>query len=432
MDTPTWPPAPSEPAPGPAAPTPAWGSVAWPPPAAPGRPHHRWLGAAFGAGLITSAAALLLYAQASGLTRSASPSVSTPTGPYSTSPFSGGGFGSLSGGGGDSTGGTGTSGASVDASSIAAKVDPAIVDVTSTLAGGDEAAGTGMVITSGGEVLTNNHVIDGAIRVVAQIDGTGPLHPVRVVAADPADDVALLQIEGVSNLKTVSIGDSSNLAAGQAVVAIGNALGRDGQPSVAAGQVAALGQTITATDDTGSDAETLNGLIQVTASVVPGDSGGPLVDTSGHVIGMDTAASMSGRRRISVSSVGFAIPINSAMAIVHQMQSGAYAVPKSSNGGSATAPSGSQALLGVEVEDGGAQPGALIVGVEAGTPADSAGLTAGDDIVSLGGTAVGSASDLSAAIGAHHPGDRVEVDWLDQSGQQHSATVQLAAAGSSA
>jgi S1-C subfamily serine protease len=431
MDTPIWPPAPSEPAPGSAAPSPAWGSPAWPPPVAPGRPRHRWLGAAFGAGLITSAAALLLSGQASWLTGSgSSPSVATPTGPSSTSPFSGGGFGSLRGG--DSSGGAGTaSGASADASSIANGVDPAIVDITSTLTGGDEAAGTGMVITSGGEVLTNNHVIDGATSVEAQIDGAGPLHPVRVVAADPADDVALLQIEGVSNLRTVSVGDSSTLAVGQTVVAVGNALGRSGEPSVAAGQVAALSQTITATDDTGSNAETLNGLIQVTAQVVPGDSGGPLVDTSGHVVGMDTAASMSGRRRISVSGVGFAIPINSAMAIVRQMQGGAYAVPHSTGGGS-TASSGSQALLGVAVEDGGGQPGALIVGVEAGTPADSAGLAAGDDIVSLGGSGVASASDLSAAIRSHRPGDRVEVDWVDQNGQQHSAAVQLAASGSAA
>jgi S1-C subfamily serine protease len=254
-----------------------------------------------------------------------------------------------------------------------------------------------------------------------------------VIAADPADDVALLQIEGVSRLTTVSIGSSSTLAVGQSVVAIGNALGRSGEPSVASGQVAALGQTITATDDTGANAETLNGLIQVTARVLPGDSGGPLVDSSGRVVGMDTAASTSGRRRISVSGVGFAIPIDSAMAIVRRMQAGSYPAG-SSGGGQSTVTSGSQALLGVEVEDAGAQggAGAEVVGVQAGAPAEGAGLAAGDDILSLGGTTIASASDLSAAIRSHHPGDRVQVHWVDQDGQQHSATVQLAGVGSAA
>src|SRR5207302_7735688 len=124
-----------------------------------------------------------------------------------------------------------------------------------------------------------------------QINGSGPTHDAHVVGTDAADDVALVQIDGVSGLKTVSIGDSSKVSVGDPVVAIGNALGRPGPPSVSQGTVTALGRTITATDQNGGNPETLSNLIQVNASILPGDSGGPLVNGSGSVIGMDTAAS---------------------------------------------------------------------------------------------------------------------------------------------
>jgi S1-C subfamily serine protease len=417
----------------------AWGAASWSAPGwtPPSGPPHRSLGMAVSAGVlaVATAAAIVLHGHTvlvqPGSSTAVSPSVPSGDGSSSgTGPFSGlfprGSAGNLPGGA--VPGGAAGSGGSVDTSAIAAQVDPGIVDVTSTLIDG-VAAGTGMVLTSGGEVLTNNHVIDGATRVQVQVDGSGPLHPARVLAADPSDDVALLQIEGVSRLRTVSIGDSSSVAVGDTVVALGNALGRSGQPSAAAGQVTAIGQTITATDDTGASAETLNGLIQVNAGILPGDSGGPLVNTSGRVVGMDTAASSGGFRRRSVAGVGFAIPIDSAMAVVQQMRSGAYR-PGTSSGGTAAAPAGQQALLGVEVESGSALSGsgALVVGVQAGTPAEGAGLTAGDAIVGLGGTSVTSAAGLTSAIRAHHPGDRVEVVWLDQAGQQQSATVRLASA----
>jgi len=304
--------------------------------------------------------------------------------------------------------------------SIAAQVDPAVVDITSVFPEG-VGMGTGMVITSSGEVLTNNHVIDGAVRIQARIDGTGPTYRVHVIGADPADDVALLQIEGASGLKTVSIGDSSRVAVGDSVVAIGNALGRNGTPAAATGQVVALDRTITATDQTGAGAETLTGLIQVNANILPGDSGGPLVDAAGKVIGMDTAASARRFRFRTGTTAGFAIPINTAMSIAGQLRSG---------GGASSAQPAPRALLGVQVQDATAEgvSGALVAGVEAGGPADAAGIVPGDVIVSLGGKNVDSASALSAAIRAHHPGDRVQVVWLDQSGQQQSAVVQLVAA----
>jgi S1-C subfamily serine protease len=210
------------------------------------------------------------------------------------------------------------SASSIDAASIAAKVDPAIVDITSTLSNGI-AEGTGMVITPGCQVLTNNHVIEGSTRVTGRIDGTGPIHPMRIIGADRRHDVALLQIEGASNCTTVILGDSSTVALGDQVLAIGNALGRGGTPAIAAGQVVALGRTITATDEDGSNPETLGDMIETDADIQPGDSGGPLLNASGQVIGMDTAGSSADD---GTPTDGFAIPIADAMAVVGRLRGG--------------------------------------------------------------------------------------------------------------
>jgi S1-C subfamily serine protease len=345
--------------------------------------------------------------------------VTTPA-PVQQQPF-GGRFGNPYSGGTGSSGSTGSgsagSSATLDPTSIAGKVDPAVVDITSSMTGGT-AAGTGMVITPGGQVLTNNHVIQGATFITAQIAGTGKKYRATVVGADPADDVALLQLQGVSNLKTISIGDPSKVAVGDSIVALGNALGQG--DSAVAGNVVAVGQTITATDDTGANAETLTNLIQVDANVQPGDSGGPLIDASGKVIGMDTAASSGGRgfRFRGTSAQGFAIPIDTAMSIVQQLR----------NGGGAPQTAAQTALLGVDVANASAQgtTGALVLGVQPGTPAESAGIAAGDVITSFGGKSITSSPTLSTAVKAHKPGDRVSVAWVDQGGQTHNTTLQLA------
>ena len=207
----------------------------------------------------------------------------------------------------------------LDVTGVAASVDPAIVDITTTLANG-AAAGTGMVLTSSGEVLTNNHVIDGATDIRIQVAGHGVSYGATVLGYDAADDVALLQIDGVSGLTTIAAGDPDGAAVGDAVVALGNALGRGGTPAAAPGSIVALDQTITATDDDGSNPETLRGLIEVDAAIQPGDSGGPLVDAGGTVIGMDSAGSSSGP--FSTTAVaGYAVPIDHALAIAHQIES---------------------------------------------------------------------------------------------------------------
>jgi len=299
---------------------------------------------------------------------------------------------------------------------VAAKVDPAVVDVTTTLAGqAGTAKGTGIVVTSNGEVLTNNHVISGAASITVQIDGTGRSYSATVVGYDATDDIAVLQIQGgVSGLKTASIGDSSALSVGQSVLAIGNALGAGGTPAVTSGQITALQQTITASDAVGGSAETLTGLIQMNALIQPGDSGGPLVDASGNVIGIDTAGQSNGRFQTDAgSTTGYAIPINAALTIARQIESG----------GGANITVGARAVLGVQMRD--TSSGATVVGVESASPAEAAGLQAGDVIVGIGGSQITSTAGLQAALSGRHAGDSVQVVWLDSAGRQHTATVQL-------
>jgi len=239
--------------------------------------------------------------------------------------------------------GGGTNG--LDVSSIAAKVDPGIVDINTTLDGG-AAAGTGMVLTSSGIVLTNNHVINGETSVNVQVAGTGPTLQADVLGYDAADDVAVLKIEHASNLATVSTGDSSQVQVNDPVVALGNALGRGGTPATAQGSVTGVNQTITAADDNGANPETLTGMIEMNAPIQPGDSGGPLVGADGNVIGMTSAGSSgSGGLGGSSSTDGYAIPINHALDIANQIEAGRS---------SANVHIGARAILGVEIQAGAA------------------------------------------------------------------------------
>jgi S1-C subfamily serine protease len=309
------------------------------------------------------------------------------------------------------------SGDDASAAAIAAKVDPTVVDINATLATGGEVAGTGIVITSTGEVLTNNHVIANTSRIVVQVDGSGPRYSATVLGTDAADDIALLKIQGASNLKTAAIGDSETATVGETVAAVGNALGRGGTPAVSLGSITALDRTITA-GDSPSTAETLKGTIQIDAFIQPGDSGGPLVDSAAKVIGIDTAAQSMGGEADAGSNVGFAIPINTAMTIVHQIEAGRT---------SANIQIGTRGVLGVAVRDSAGAGGALVEQVETGSAAAQAGITAGALITAVDGSRVASPAALQAALHGKHPGDRVAVSWTAPSGQSHSATMQLEA-----
>jgi S1-C subfamily serine protease len=306
-----------------------------------------------------------------------------------------------------------------DTSGVAAKVTPGIVNIDVTLAGNGGAAGTGMVITSTGEVLTNNHVIDGETSVSVELPSTGKTYSAHVVGYDLSDDIALVQIDGGGTFKTVSIGNSSTISIGEAVVALGNAQGRNGAPSVTAGNVTRLNQTITASDQSGGDVETVSGLIEVDAQIQPGDSGGPLVTSSGTVIGMDTAAqSAGGRFNQQTSSLAYAIPINKAMQIVRQIQSGTST--------SVVHVGNTRALLGVGTQAAaGNTIGVQVITVEPGSPAANAGITVGAVITALNGSVVDNNMTLRNDIVAHDPGSSVTVTWTDTAGTSHTASVVL-------
>ena len=233
-------------------------------------------------------------------------------------------------------------------------MDPGLVDINTDLSyQSEEAAGTGMVLTSNGEVLTNNHVIDGATTISVTDLGNNKTYNATVVGYDRTGDIAVLQLTGASGLQTVSLGDSSTASVGQSVTGIGNAGGTGGTPSTASGTITALNQSITASDDGGGNSEQLSGLIETNANIQPGDSGGALVDSSGQVLGMDTAAS-SGSNGFSTSSTqAFAIPINTAVSVAKQIEAG---------NASSTIHIGKTGFLGVEVEstsDAGSGSGRL-------------------------------------------------------------------------
>jgi len=320
----------------------------------------------------------------------------------------------------------------LNVSSVVAKVDPAVVDITATETYQNAvSAGTGMILTSNGVVLTNNHVIAGATSITAQVDGSGPKYTAKVIGTDPSHDVALLQLQGVSGLHTVAVGNSANVKVGDSVVAIGNALDLPGLPTVTDGIVSALNRSITASDQLSGNTENLSGLLQTDAPLSPGNSGGPLVNGAGQVIGMNTAAA-TGSSAQSASNIGFAIPINEALSIASEIQKGQ------------TSPSiqiGQPAFLGVDVEDvppaqsgyfGGYTPpvssGALVVSVVPSAPAASAGLVAGDVITSFGGQTISSVAALTAAITGDHPGQSVSIGWVGAAGgSTQTATITLSA-----
>jgi S1-C subfamily serine protease len=340
---------------------------------------------------------------------------------------------------------------------IVTKVKPGLVIINATLQyDSEEAAGTGMVINADGLVLTNNHVIEDSTKLTATAVATGKTYPARVVGYDKTGDVALIQLQNASGLTTVPIGNSSSARAGQTVVALGNA---EGQGAIMAvpGQVTALNQTITASDEGGSvSSETLHGMIQTNADIVPGDSGGPLA-TSAGVIGMDTAGDDPSDQE---PAAGFAIPINTALSVARQIAGGrasstiAIGYPAFlgifTGSGTSSSPQAQAQQQGQQNGGGdgaGSTPGcyannadvtvpqviapvssgALIDGTICGSPAATADLTAGAVITAVNGQPVGSPDDLSSILARYHPGEVISVTWVSPSGQRTTSTLHLTA-----
>ena len=342
--------------------------------------------------------------------------------------FSGPGRGTTSPRGGASEPGTTTS-TEAAATTASASASTGLVLIDTVLGyDGASAAGTGIVLTSDGLVLTNNHVIDGSTAISVTVAATGKTYTGTVVGTDVKDDVAVLKLQGASGLTTAIPDTHGAPAVGADVTAVGNASG-GGVLMAAAGVVTQLDSSVTASSGYTVQGETLGGMIEFDAAVVAGDSGGALLDKQGEVVGMTTAASVG-----SATIVAYAIPIDNALAIANRIETGDQ---------SSGVTLGYPAFLGVAITNNtatmpgvgsgelgsngfGSVAGASLAHVYDGTPAASAGLVTGDTITAIDGVAVTSADGLSTAISGHKPGDSVSVTWTDTSGSTQSATVKLA------
>ncbi len=314
-----------------------------------------------------------------------------------------------------------------DVQSVLSRVEPAVVSIDTTAfseatgsSGGQvQGAGTGMILSPTGEVLTNDHVVAGATVVTVTLFGQTRALAAHVIGTDPSQDLALVQIDNASGLPTVQLGDSTTVQVGDDVLAIGNALALAGGPTVTQGIVSAKGRSLSARSEVTGRTEMLNGLLQTDAAINPGNSGGPLVDSRAQVVGMNTAVAESGQGNAPAQAIGFAIAIDSIKPVLAQLASGG-----SGGAGGGTAPNTAPATsyLGVVVRTVTssvarqlrltAKSGAVVVGLAPGGPAAAAGMKVDDVIVSVAGQAVRSVPDLVGALRGHPSGTGVVIETL--------------------
>jgi len=431
------------------------------PPMPPRPPRRRigllsYLAVALAAGALGAGTVVAVYHPAASSSAAPQPSSSAPAAPPSAAaPPPTAGAGTNGGGQANLTGGVGQG----------------LVIINTTLQYSSEAAaGTGMVINADGLVLTNNHVIENSTKITATVAATGKNYLAKVVGYDVTGDIALIQLQNASGLHPVPTGDSSQVKTGATVMAMGNAEGRS-EIVTATGQVTGINQTITASDQGGAvTSETLHGMIETNANIVAGDSGGPLVNSAGRVIGMDTAGNDVSFNQQQPAS-GFAIPINTALAVANQIRAGQasssivigyppfvgiYVGQSSSsnpqqqaaqqqqqqqqqgngfggfgngfggNGGSQSCYT-NDANLPVPTTIAPANSGTLVIGTICGSPAATAGVTAGSVVTSVNGQAVGAPQTLHGALGKFRPGATVSLTWVTPSGQHKTANVTLTA-----
>ncbi|HEX4216050.1 MAG TPA: trypsin-like peptidase domain-containing protein [Candidatus Dormibacteraeota bacterium] len=317
-------------------------------------------------------------------------------------------------------------GGRADSKGVAASLDPVLVDIGVEITGGNgqvaaEGAGTGIIVTSDGDVLTNNHVVDEASTIKVYLNGKGVGHPASVIGIDPSADVALIHVDGLSGLPSATLADTSTLKVGESVVALGNAGGRGGPPSVSEGRITGLNRSVGAQTETGT-LEHLTNMIQSNAPIQAGDSGGALVNAAGQVVGMITAGESGPQPN---TTVGFAVPMGKAVPIADQIHS---------REGSADVIIGEIGYLGVQVQDPTTSmahslglkttSGALIVSFTQGSAAASAGIPEHALIVAVDGRTVTSVDTLGAALLHTRPGQVVTVYWLDRGGR-HTSRVTL-------
>ncbi|HZD02665.1 MAG TPA: trypsin-like peptidase domain-containing protein [Actinomycetes bacterium] len=302
-----------------------------------------------------------------------------------------------------------------------AKISPSVVDITTVgggeggfFGGGRSGAGTGIITRSDGEVVTNAHVVAGATSIRVQIPGHSGTVTARVVGSDASVDLAVLHLQGVSGLPAATFAATSTVHVGDPVLAVGNAEGYGGAPTVTEGIVSAMNRDLPAEQGTGA----LHGLLQTDAAINPGNSGGALVDTAGRVIGITNMVA-GGSRGQPAQNIGFAIPTDTVLKALPALRAGR-------NVGGGQGNQTPTAFLGVELQGSGQGAGALVAGVGPGTPAAGAGLQAGDVITAADGTTIGSAADLRSVIARHKPGDKIKLTWRPGGqSQTRSATVTL-------
>ncbi|MBR2841360.1 trypsin-like peptidase domain-containing protein [Candidatus Saccharibacteria bacterium] len=327
------------------------------------------------------------------------------------------------GGGQDGNSANFTEGSIAD---IANKVAKSVVSIVTSTKSTDyfgmdyngTAAGTGIIVTKDGYVLTNKHVINGANKVTVILDDGTTYENVEVVATDPLNDIAFLKIKDVDNLTPATLGDSKTISVGQQVIAIGNALG-EYQNSVTAGIVSGTGRDVTASDGSGQNAETLSDMIQTDAAINSGNSGGPLVNAAGEVIGVNTATSAV------AENMGFAIPISSVKGMLTQLTETGKA-KRAYLGVYATAITAESAKKNNLPVTSGAylySPSSYSAIVK-GSPAEKAGLKDKDIVTAVNGTKVGAAGSLSDLIGEYKPGDTVQLTVLRE-GKEIAVNVTL-------
>lgn len=313
--------------------------------------------------------------------------------------------------------------------SIVSKVTPAVVSIVSEsyrssyygMGSISRAAGTGMIVSADGYIITNKHVIDGARNIQVVLDNGDTYDNVKLLGTDPLNDVAYLKIDGAKDLPTITLGDSKTIAVGQPVLAIGNALGAY-QNSVTQGIIGGTGRSVTAGDSDGSNVEYLTDMLQTDAAINPGNSGGPLVNAAGEVIGINTAVSTDAQ------GLGFAIPISAVKGMLnHIMETGkaeraylgvSYITVTSEVAKEYNLPVSSGAYIYNENSRSSA--------VVKGGPADKAGIKSGDIITKVNGIDIGRAGSVSTLVGEYKVGDTITLTILRDK-QEMSVNVTLEA-----
>ena len=294
--------------------------------------------------------------------------------------------------------------------SVATRLANSVVTVLSTLGEtdvGGRSVGTGVVLTSNGEILTNAHVVEGATSVVVRFAGETEPRVAKIMATDIGNDLALIKVEA-TGLVAATFAKPGSVKIGDAVIAIGYALALDGGPTVTSGIVSAMKRTI----ETESGA--LNSLIQTDAAISSGNSGGPLVNLKGEVVGINTAVAR-GDSESAATNIGFSISVDEVLIVIEQLRAQANGVERR------------EGFLGVGLtgrEDGG--QGAIITDVRAGSPADGAGIVVNDIVLSVDGEPIDGQAGLVAAIRDAVPGQKVKIE-ISRDGERMTFEATLAA-----